>query len=163
MVRSQFKDIKGGSELAMLAAPTAEELKQLQKAVAIMTPAEKNTAAKFGSFIHKYPMRQAVEDGTVVPLLYEGRLAELEANQAQLDRWFERHTQGLTDEQKADLKRKMSSVGVLSDADRRIQEISYNLSEHFARNFKGRYTGFKAQLATSSKRMALRYKQHLDF
>jgi hypothetical protein len=44
MIRSQFKDIKGSSELAMLAAPTAEELKQLQKAVAIMTPSEKETA-----------------------------------------------------------------------------------------------------------------------
>lgn len=41
MIRSQFKDIQGGSELAMLAAPSAEELEQLKKAVAIMTPEEK--------------------------------------------------------------------------------------------------------------------------
>ncbi len=45
MVRSQFKDIKGSSELAVLASPTTEELEQLKKAVAIMTPAEKETAA----------------------------------------------------------------------------------------------------------------------
>jgi hypothetical protein len=45
LIRSQFKDIKGSSELAMLAAPTAEELEQLKKAVAIMTPAEKQNAA----------------------------------------------------------------------------------------------------------------------
>jgi hypothetical protein len=44
LVRNQFKDIKGGSELAMLAAPSAEELKQLRKAVAIMTPDEKENA-----------------------------------------------------------------------------------------------------------------------
>ena len=44
MVRSQFRDIKGSSELAMLAAPTGEELEQLKKAVAIMTPSEKETA-----------------------------------------------------------------------------------------------------------------------
>ncbi len=44
MIRSQFKDIKGSSELAMLAAPSAEELEQLKKAVAIMTPSEKETA-----------------------------------------------------------------------------------------------------------------------
>jgi len=44
MVREQFKDIKGSSELAMLAAPSAEELEQLKKAVAIMTPAEKQNA-----------------------------------------------------------------------------------------------------------------------
>ena len=44
LVRDQFQDIEGASELAMLAAPTAEELEQLRKAVAIMTPAEKLNA-----------------------------------------------------------------------------------------------------------------------
>ncbi len=44
LVRNQFKDIEGASELAMLAAPSAEELEQLKKAVAIMTPAEKQNA-----------------------------------------------------------------------------------------------------------------------
>ena len=44
-VRNQFKDITGSSELAMLAAPSAEELEQLKKAVAIMTPVEKQNAA----------------------------------------------------------------------------------------------------------------------
>ncbi len=46
MVRSRFKDIKGSSELAMLAAPSAEELEQLERAVAIMTPGEKEKADK---------------------------------------------------------------------------------------------------------------------
>jgi len=127
-----------------------------------LTQHEKNTARQFGSFIHKYAMRQAVEDGAVIPLLYEGRMVELDPNQAQLDRWFERHTAGLSEEQKADLKRKMSREDVVSDAERRIQEIAYNLSEHFTRHFKSKFTGFKAQLATSNKRVALRYKKYLD-
>ena len=46
MIREQFKDIEGSSELAMLAAPSDEELKQLRKAVAIMTPTEKKEADK---------------------------------------------------------------------------------------------------------------------
>lgn len=44
MVRNRFQDIHGASELAMLAAPTPDELAQLKKAVAIMTPAEKQNA-----------------------------------------------------------------------------------------------------------------------
>jgi len=44
LVRNQFQDIEGASELAMLAAPSAEELEQLRKAVAIMTPLEKQNA-----------------------------------------------------------------------------------------------------------------------
>jgi len=46
MVRTQFRDHRGSSELAMLASPTADELSQLKRAVAIMTPAEKKTAAE---------------------------------------------------------------------------------------------------------------------
>jgi hypothetical protein len=44
LVRSQFQDNEGNSELAMLVAPSIEELEQLKKAVAIMTPAEKENA-----------------------------------------------------------------------------------------------------------------------
>jgi hypothetical protein len=43
-VRSRFKDIQGTSELAMLAAPTERELEELRRAVAIMTPGEKQKA-----------------------------------------------------------------------------------------------------------------------
>ncbi len=46
MIRCQFKDDKGDSELAMLVAPTKEELEQFEKAVAIMTPDEKQNAEK---------------------------------------------------------------------------------------------------------------------
>ena len=44
MVREQFDDIQGASELAMLVSPSLKELEQLKKAVAIMTPAEKQAA-----------------------------------------------------------------------------------------------------------------------
>ena len=44
-IRSQFKDIKGSSELAMLQSPSTDEIEQLKKAVAIMTPAEKENAS----------------------------------------------------------------------------------------------------------------------
>jgi hypothetical protein len=43
-VRGRFQDMEGASELAMLAAPTVAELAQLRRAVAIMTPSEKQTA-----------------------------------------------------------------------------------------------------------------------
>ena len=43
-VRSRFKDVRGTSELAMLAAPTLQELEELRRAVAIMTPGERNAA-----------------------------------------------------------------------------------------------------------------------
>ena len=44
MIRSQFCDNKGDSELAMLVAPSKEEFEQLKTAVAIMTEDEKKCA-----------------------------------------------------------------------------------------------------------------------
>lgn len=43
-VRGRFKDVRGTSELAMLVAPTNDELAQLRRAVAIMTPRERQGA-----------------------------------------------------------------------------------------------------------------------
>lgn len=121
---------------------------------------EKTTAAKFGDFIHKYPMRQAVADQAVVPLLYEGRLVELTPDQPSIDRWFERVTKELSDDQRRDLKRKFSRQGEVNQAEQRIQQIAYDLQEHYVRNFQ--HTGFKAQLAAPSKYIALRYHEFLE-
>lgn len=53
-------------------------------------------------------MCDAVADKAVVPLLYEGREVVTDVDDAQIYRWFEVHTRSLSDEQRADLKRKMS-------------------------------------------------------
>lgn len=118
---------------------------------------DKTTAKKFGGFIHKYTMNQAVKDGAVVPLLYEGRMSELRGDKEQIDKWFERITSGLTDEQKADLKRKFNREEEILKTDQRLSEIAFDIQEHFKVNFKG--TGFKGQLACSSKENAIRYKK----
>jgi type I restriction enzyme R subunit len=119
---------------------------------------DKKTADRFGGFIHKYTMRQAVEDGAVLPLLYEGRMTDMELNHAQLDMWFERRTKDLTDEQKIDLKRKMSHFDEVNRVKQRIQMIAYDIAEHFRNNVDD---GFKAQLATASKEVGLMYLQAL--
>ena len=122
--------------------------------------AEKATVVKFGDFIHKYPMQQAVIDKAVVPLLYEGRMAELGVNQAQIDQWFERVTRNLNDEQKRDLKNKFSRTEALSQTEQRIQQIAYDITDHYQNNIKD--NGFKAQLAVASKEIAIIYKKFFD-
>lgn len=118
---------------------------------------EKDTARKFGGFIHSYTMNQAVRDGAVAPLLYEGRMSELHGDREQIDKWFERITRDLTPEQKADLKRKFRREEELTKSEERIAEIAYDIGRHFQDNFKG--TGRKGQLAVASRETALRYKR----
>ena len=44
MVRQQFRDHAGSSELGLLVSPSEKELEELTRAVAIMTPGEKAQA-----------------------------------------------------------------------------------------------------------------------
>lgn len=118
---------------------------------------EKSTATKFGGFIHTYPMRKAVEDKAVTPILYEGRMSELSGDQRQIDKWFDRITQDLSNEQKADLKKKFRREEELTKTSERLYEIAFDIATHFGENFKG--TNFKGQFAVSSKAMALKYHQ----
>jgi len=121
---------------------------------------EKNTFAKFGGLIDKYSIVQAVADGAIVPLLYEGRHVEMEQNEKAIDLWFSRHTQGLSDAQRADLKKKYARAEMLNKTDQVIYMRAYDISEHFRANWQG--TGYKAQLVAPSKAAALKYHHYLE-
>lgn len=116
---------------------------------------EKNTLTKFGKLIHKYTIQDGVEDGTIVPLIYEGRFVEQKVDEENIDMWFQQTTKRLTDPQKEDLRRKWSSIRRLTSTDARIKRIALDINNHFLLGFKD--TGFKAMLATNYKRDAIRY------
>ena len=121
---------------------------------------EKNNFAKFGNLIKPhYSIGQAVKDKAVLPLLYEGRHVEMKQNQAAIDRWFERHTAGLTAKQQADLKRKYARAEMLNKSEQVIYMRAFDISEHYRANWQG--PDFKAQLVAPSKAAAVRYHEHL--
>jgi type I restriction enzyme, R subunit len=121
---------------------------------------EKNTLSTFGRLIHRYAIDEAVADGAVVPLLYEGRLVEQQVSGAVIDRWFDKISEGLTENQKRDLKRKFSRMDALAKTDQAIRAKAFDISEHFRQHWQG--TGFKAQLVAPSKAAAVRFKEVLD-
>ena len=122
---------------------------------------EKSTFAKFGDLVQpSYSMRDAVTDKAVVPLLYEGREVVTDVDEGQIDRWFEVHTRGLSDKQRADLKRKMSRAREIEGIESRLQSIAFDVGQHFSSIFKG--TGLKGQLAAPSKRAAIQLKTLFD-
>jgi type I restriction enzyme R subunit len=122
---------------------------------------EKNSFSKFGDLVEPhYSITQAVEDGAVVPLLYEGRHVEMTQNKAAVDLWFERHTQGLSEKQQADLKRKYARAEMLNKSDQVVYMRAFDISEHFRANWQG--TGFKAQLVAPNKATSLKYNAFLN-
>ena len=117
------------------------------------------TTNKFGPIVHAYTMQRAVEDQTVTPLLYEERIPDLDVNEHAIDSWFERITEGLSDDQKADLKRKFAKKGQVYGAEDRIRLIALDIANHFVKNID---EGLKGQLACDSKASAIKYKKYLD-
>jgi type I restriction enzyme R subunit len=121
---------------------------------------DKSTADKFGGFIDKYTINQAVKDKAVVPLLYEGRSAKLTVNQGQIDRGFDRLSEPLNEYQTKDLKKKFSSITEIYKSQQVVEEIAYDISQHFCKNVKG--TKFKAMLAVPLKATAMQYQKYFE-
>src|SRR5690554_2860625 len=121
---------------------------------------EKSTANKFGGVIDVYSITDAVADGAVVPLLYEGRHNLIEVNEKPLDNYFDKISEPLTVYGKTALKRKFSSKNILNKADQVIYARAWDITEHYVDNFQG--TGFKGQLVTPNKLTAIKYKEYLD-
>ena len=122
---------------------------------------EKNTARTFGGIIRPvYTVRQAVEDGAVVPLLYEGRIVPQSVNEGPIDDFFSKVCEELNEYETADLKKKYSRTDSVNQTDQRIYSIAWNISEHFRNNWQG--TKFKAMLVVPRKSIAVLYKKYLD-
>ncbi|MEX8520920.1 MAG: type I restriction endonuclease subunit R [Leptothrix sp. (in: b-proteobacteria)] len=123
---------------------------------------DEKTTNKFGPIVHAYTMQRAVEDETVAPLLYEERVPALTINEEAVTRWFDKITAGLSDAQRADLKRKFARKGAIYGAAGRIELIAWDIASHFSQNIKSLGQGLKGQVATDSKLDAIRYKKALD-
>lgn len=121
---------------------------------------EKNTARKFGGIIDAYTVHQAVEDGAVVSLLYEGRHAIQQVNENPIDAYFQMISEPLNDYQRADMKKKFSRADQLNVADQKIYCIAWDISRHFPEFAAG--SDWKGQLVCQSKSAAIRYKKYLD-
>lgn len=118
---------------------------------------EKNTMAKFGKLIHKYTIKDGVEDKAIVPLIYEGKFVDQNVDEDNIDLWFEQVTKRLNDAQKADLRDKWSTMKRLASTDARIKRIALDVNLHFNEGYKN--TGFKAMLACNFKKDAIRYQK----
>ncbi len=122
---------------------------------------DKSTMKKFGGrMIHKYTIKDGVEDGAIVPLLYEGRLVEQTVNRNAIDKRIEMITRNLAEKQAEELKKKWSKFEAIASSEQRIRLIADDIYVHYTKFYKDTFA--KAMLATASKFDAIRYKESFD-
>ena len=107
---------------------------------------------KFGGFIDKYTIDDALADKVILPLIYESRYVNLVQDKQEIDRLVKRLTTDLTDKQRRKLQQNIDSK-IIKDNPQRITEIAYNIEKHYVEYFQN--TGLKAQIVAPSKYSAV--------
>ena len=123
------------------------------------TPIEK-TEMTFGEYIDKYSIRQAVEDGVTVDIVYEGRVhtAELSDEEA-ANAKFEDVFSMLDADEKARIMGRYTWRAYLEDEDV-IKDKAKDMIDHYVAHVFP--NGFKGQVVTVSRLAAIRYKKALE-
>ncbi|WP_020007165.1 type I restriction endonuclease subunit R [Salinicoccus albus] len=121
---------------------------------------DKSTLRTFGSYIDKYSIEKAVEDGATVPIFYEARLVDLHVQGETIDTLFERFFREYSDEDKERIKQKYVTEQALTETPKRIRSIVLDMIEHYEQHIEP--NGFKAQVVTVSREAAVTYKRFLD-
>lgn len=123
------------------------------------TPIDK-TERVFGDYIDKYTMRQAIEDGVTLEIVYEGRTNNAEVvNQPGMDTVFADVFSEYNLEQRLEILGYGSRDAYLearSTIEAKATDMVTHYLEHVFPN------GFKSQVVATSREAAVRYKGALD-
>ncbi|WP_256298902.1 type I restriction endonuclease subunit R [Haloarchaeobius salinus] len=120
---------------------------------------ERNTRRTFGNYIDTYTIDQSLEDGATVPILYQGRLADIHLEGETLDRLFDRIFSDKSPEEKAEIQKRYARSQDLAEAQARIDRVALDIIEHYENEIA---RPFKGMVVTTSKEAAIRYKETLD-
>lgn len=128
---------------------------------------EKESWRKFGGYIDKYTIDDALEDKIILPLIYEGRYIKMIQNEEQIDKKADRvsddmsakYNVGVSLEHRKKVQQQIRAE-VIKNNPNRIEEIARDVEKHYMANFKN--TGLKAQIVAPSKFSAVLFQKFLS-
>lgn len=124
----------------------------------ILMGAKKRTHEIFGDYLDTYTIEQAVEDGVIVKILYEGRMARPALqNGKTLDDLFEEAAEGLSEEQREQLKQREATRRGVLEATALIQAKARDMVRHYVGHVLP--NKMKAQVVATSRLAAVRYQK----
>ncbi|QWP78363.1 type I restriction endonuclease subunit R [Lysobacter sp. K5869] len=123
------------------------------------TPIDK-TERVFGDYIDKYTMRQSIEDGVTLEIVYEGRTHNAEVEDAEaMDSAFQDVFSDYKLEERLEILGYGSRQAYL-EAEPTIAAKAADMVAHYLTHVYP--NGYKAQVVATSREAAVRYKQHID-
>lgn len=116
---------------------------------------DKSTPRTFGGYIDKYGIKEAVDDGATVKIVYEGRMPQLHIKDSDLDESFNKAFEDKSDEEKEAIKKKYANKKAMVESDDRINDIAIDMLKHYRDNILP--NGFKAQVVCISRKACVKY------
>ena len=151
--RTQYSDL--GNNLAV-SFPNAVRI-AFTGTPLITSRHDQTTAQRFGSYIDTYKLKQAQEDGAVLPIVYVGKTTDTAlSHKSEFDEKFEDLFSGRTEEELEAIKKKYGTRDDILEAEARIADVAKNIVKHYIESVMA--DGFKAQVVSTSKVAALRYE-----
>lgn len=120
---------------------------------------DKSTTRTFGSYIDTYTIQQSVDDEATVPILYEGRMPDLQIEGRSLDAIFDRMFANYNEDDRERIKQRYATTEAITAAPQRVEAICLDIIDHYEQHIVP--NGFKAQIVTVTREAAVLYKQTL--
>ena len=121
---------------------------------------DRSTARDFGSRIHRYAIDEAARDGATVRIHYEMRGARLRIDGKDLEKELQQVFPEMTPEQIKEAVRSRRLGEIVAGSPKRVAAVAADILEHYRSVIEP--NGFKAQVVTISRDIAIRYKEKLD-
>ena len=121
----------------------------------------RNTYRVFGKLLDKYGFKESQNDGSTLPIAYEGRMPQLYVEGVDtIDEIFERIFSDLDSSLKDTLKKRYMTKANIAEAPERIKRIVSDLVGHYTQHVEP--NGYKAMLVAPSREAAVTYKKMMD-
>ena len=127
---------------------------------------EHNTFYAFGSnqdpggYMSRYSFEESIRDEATLPLRFETRAVKLRIDRAALDEEFGKLTEGLSEEDRAEVSEKAGKFALLIKAPARVDAVVEDIASHYMERIEP--DGFGAQIVTIDQEACVLYKDALD-
>lgn len=124
-----------------------------------------NTFATFGAsedrtgYMSKYSFSDSIRDKATLPLNFEPVPVDLHVDQENLDAAFDALTEGLSEQQRAELSARVNIKAIFYNP-ARIRRVCEHIVKHFREKIQP--NGYKGQIVCYDRECCIRYKEVLD-
>ncbi len=126
---------------------------------------DRNTFHTFGAvedksgYMSRYSFSESIRDKATLPLNFEPVPVELHVDKEKLNQEFDLLTEKLSDEDKAELSRRVNMKAIMYDR-KRIKKVCGHIAKHYQKKIEP--NGYKGQVVCYDRECCLMYKEELD-